>query len=108
MANDTNVVERALKPMSVYPGSLVGWIMDSFDLSMMFLLVPVLADIFFPANYGLAIIGTWSIYTTTFIFRPVGGIIFGRLGDRIGRKNSMVITLFGLGAIIFATGFLPT
>ncbi len=31
--------------------------MDSFDLSMMFLLVPVLTDIFFPANYGLAIIG---------------------------------------------------
>ncbi len=100
--------EAQLKPMSVYPGALVGWIMDSFDLSMMFLLVPVLADIFFPANYGLAIIGTWSIYTTTFIFRPVGGVIFGRLGDRIGRKNSMVITLFGLGIIIFATGFLPT
>ena len=108
MANDTIVNEQAMSPLSVYPGSLVGWIMDSFDLSMMFLLVPVLSEIFFPSNYGLAIIGTWSIYTTTFIFRPVGGIIFGRLGDRIGRKNSMVITLFGLGAIIFATGFLPT
>jgi len=94
--------------MSIYPGALAGWIMDAFDLSMMFLLVPVLATIFFPANFGLAIVGTWSIYTTTFIFRPVGGAIFGRVGDRIGRKKAMVITLTGLGIIIFATGFLPT
>ena len=86
----------------------MGWVMDAFDLSMMFLLVPVLAGIFFPSNYGLAIIGTWSIYTTTFIFRPVGGAIFGRVGDRIGRKNAMVVTLLGLGLVIFATGFLPT
>ncbi len=101
--------DRAIGPWSVYPGALVGWIMDAFDLSMMFLLIPVLAGTFFPAKYFyLAIIGTWSIYTTTFIFRPVGGAIFGRVGDRIGRKNAMVITLLGLGIIIFATGFLPT
>ncbi|GGP21546.1 MFS transporter [Thermocladium modestius] len=92
----------------VYGGSLVGWIMDAFDLSMMFLLVPIMADVFFPAKYGLAIVGTWSIYTTTFIFRPVGGALFGRLGDLIGRKNTMMITLTGLGLIVFATGFLPT
>jgi len=100
--------DKKVTPMSIYPGALAGWIMDAFDLSMMFLLVPVLATIFFPANFGLAIVGTWSIYTTTFIFRPVGGAIFGRVGDRIGRKKAMVITLTGLGIIIFATGFLPT
>ncbi len=82
--------------------------MDAFDLSMMFLLVPIMADVFFPAKYGLAIVGTWSIYTTTFIFRPIGGALFGRLGDVIGRKNTMMITLTGLGLIVFATGFLPT
>ncbi|BAB59211.1 metabolite transporter [Thermoplasma volcanium GSS1] len=96
-----------VNPWSVYPGAIAGWVMDAFNLSMMFLLVPVIADLFFPAHYGLAIIGTWSIYTTTFIFRPVGGLIFGRLGDRIGRKNTMTITLLGLGLITFATGFLP-
>ena len=70
---------KKLMPWKIYPGALIGWVMDAFDLSMMFLLVPVLAAEFFPANYGiLAIIGTWSIYTTTFIFRPVGGAIFGR------------------------------
>ena len=100
---------KKLMPWKIYPGALIGCVMDAFDLSMMFLLVPVLAAEFFPANYGiLAIIGTWSIYTTTFIFRPVGGAIFGRVGDKIGRKKAMVITLLGLGLIIFFTGFLPT
>ncbi len=99
---------RKNRPWSVYPGAMVGWVMDSFDLSMMFLLVPVLADIFFPSNYGLAIVGAWSIYTTTFVFRPVGGAIFGRVGDRIGRRNAMLVTLLGLGSVILATGFLPT
>jgi MFS family permease len=92
----------------IYVGSLIGWVMDAFDLSMMFLLVPVMADVFFPAKYGLAIVGTWSIYTTTFVFRPIGGALFGRLGDRIGRRSTMAITLTGLGLIVFATGFLPT
>ncbi|MCL4331354.1 MAG: MFS transporter [Candidatus Thermoplasmatota archaeon] len=103
----SNQSPTRVNPWSVYPGAIAGWIMDAFNLSMMFLLVPVIANQFFPANDGLAIIGTWSIYTTTFIFRPVGGLIFGRLGDRIGRKNTMTITLLGLGLITFATGFLP-
>ncbi len=101
-------VEEVTITRRVFVGSLAGWVMDAFDLSMMFLLVPVMADVFFPAKYGLAIVGTWSIYTTTFVFRPIGGVIFGRLGDRIGRRNTMVITLTGLGLIVFATGFLPT
>ncbi|MGC8597265.1 MAG: MFS transporter [Thermocladium sp.] len=92
----------------VYVGSLAGWVMDAFDLSMMFLLVPAMADAFFPAKYGLALVGTWSIYTTTFIFRPIGGVLFGRLGDRIGRRTTMMITLTGLGLAVFITGFLPT
>ena len=104
----SNQVREITIARRVYLGSLAGWIMDAFDLSMMFLLVPVMADVFFPAKYGLAIVGTWSIYTTTFVFRPIGGVIFGRLGDKIGRRNTMVITLTGLGIIVFATGFLPT
>lgn len=92
----------------IYIGSLAGWVMDAFDLSMMFLLVPAMADAFFPAKYGLALVGTWSIYTTTFIFRPIGGVLFGRLGDKIGRRATMMITLTGLGLAVFITGFLPT
>ena len=64
MASNGEEVNLAVKSSphlrSIYPGALAGWVMDSFDLSMMFLLVPTLAEVFFPSNYGLALIGTWS------------------------------------------------
>lgn len=96
------------KVVSTYLGALAGWVMDSFDLSMMFLLVPILAGVFFPSSSPYAIAGTLSIYFISLIFRPLGGLVFGRVGDRIGRKASMVITLLGLGITLFLTGFLPT
>ncbi|MHB1830159.1 MAG: MFS transporter [Candidatus Micrarchaeaceae archaeon] len=103
--------ERSQNPKTaklVFPGALAGWTMDAFDLSAMFLLVPVLAAIFFPAGSSYAIIGALSIYFISLVFRPLGGLIFGKVGDRVGRKYSMIITLLGLGTVIFATGLLPT
>lgn len=92
----------------IYPGALLGWVMDAFDLSMMFLLVPTIADLFFPPHTPYAIAGTLSIYFISLVFRPLGGAIFGHLGDKIGRKPSMFITLLGLGLSMFITGLLPT
>jgi len=94
---------------SIFAGSWAGWIMDSYDLSMMFLLIVPMSQVFFPSGQGqLAIIQTLSTYLITFLFRPVGGLIFGSLGDRIGRKRSMIITLIGLGVSVFLTGLIPT
>jgi MFS transporter, MHS family, shikimate and dehydroshikimate transport protein len=56
-------------------------------------------------------IGTLLAYTTFavgFITRPIGGIIFGHLGDRIGRKRMLVLTLLIMGLATFAIGLLPT
>ena len=94
---------------SIFAGSWAGWIMDSYDLSMMFLLIVPMSQVFFPSSQGqLAIIQTLSTYFITLIFRPVGGLIFGSLGDKIGRKRSMIITLIGLGISVFLTGLIPT
>lgn len=62
-----------VNPWKIYPGALIGWMVDGFDLSMMFLLIPILAPQFFPKESPIAIIGTWSIYTMTLVFRPLGG-----------------------------------
>ncbi|WP_291490726.1 MFS transporter [Desulfurella sp.] len=93
---------------TIYFGALAGWILDSFNIGAMFLLIPILASQFFSINSTFAIVGAWSIATTTFVFRPIGGIYFGALGDKIGRKKSMIVTLVGLGLSVFLTGFLPT
>ena len=70
----------------------------------------VFGDIFFsdtlPNGVGtlLAFITLWA----GFLARPIGGIIFGHLGDRIGRKNTLVITLMMMGVATVGIGLLPT
>ncbi len=96
------------RPWSIFGGAIAGWALDSFDLSMMFLLIPTLAGVFFPAATNLAIVSTFSIYFISLVFRPLGGLLFGRVGDRVGRKTAMIITLIGLGIVMFATGLLPS
>ena len=77
------------KLRGIFAGGLSGWILDSYDLSAMFLLVPVIATLFFPAgDLILAIMGAFAIYFISLVFRPVGGLIFGRFADRRGRKKT--------------------
>src|SRR5712692_6172997 len=49
-----------------------------------------------------------STYTVGFLARPVGGVIFGYLGDRVGRKSTLVMTLLLMGVSTLLIGFLPT
>ena len=77
------------KLRGIFAGGLSGWILDSYDLSAMFLLVPVIATLFFPAgDLILAIIGAFAIYFISLVFRPVGGLLFGRFAG----KNKVAIT----------------
>ncbi|WHT16938.1 MFS transporter [Crossiella sp. CA-258035] len=69
----------------------------------------VFPKLFFPSSDPLT--GTLLAFTTYavgFIARPVGGAIFGHFGDRVGRKNVLVITLLLMGVATFAIGLLPT
>jgi MHS family shikimate/dehydroshikimate transporter-like MFS transporter len=53
-------------------------------------------------------IAAFGAFAAGFIARPVGGIVFGHFGDRIGRKSMLVWSLVGMGAATFAIGLLPT
>lgn len=68
----------------------------------------VFGDLFFPSLSPFA--GTLASFATFgigFIARPLGGFVFGHLGDTIGRKTTLVTTLCGMGAATFAVGLLP-
>jgi metabolite-proton symporter len=69
----------------------------------------VFNQIFFPSFEPL--VGTLLAFTTYavgFIARPLGGLIFGHYGDRIGRKNVLVVTLMLMGIATFLIGLMPT
>jgi Sugar (and other) transporter len=69
----------------------------------------VFNELFFPSFEPL--VGTLLAFTTYavgFVARPLGGIVFGHYGDKIGRKNVLVVTLLIMGFATFAIGLLPT
>ena len=69
----------------------------------------VFPKIFFPTgNPAAATIASLATFGVAYVARPVGSFIFGHLGDTIGRKTVLVITLFGMGTATFLIGLLPT
>jgi MFS family permease len=69
----------------------------------------VFPKIFFPTgNPAAATIASLATFGVAYVARPIGSFIFGHLGDTIGRKKVLVITLFGMGSATFLIGLMPT
>jgi MFS family permease len=70
----------------------------------------VFNDVFFPSDMPTALktISSFATFAVGFLLRPLGGIVFGHVGDRVGRKKTLVITLLMMGIASFAIGLLPT
>ena len=90
--------------------SAVGTTIEWYDFFLFGVVTPlVLNKLFFP-NFD-PLVGTLLAYTTFFvgfISRPIGGIIFGHYGDRIGRKTVLILTVLIMGVATFLIGCLPT
>ncbi|HWL96958.1 MAG TPA: MFS transporter [Nocardioidaceae bacterium] len=69
----------------------------------------VFGQLFFPDFSELAgTLAAFATFAVGFIARPVGGLLFGHIGDRIGRKTTLVVTLTMMGLATFAMGLMPT
>jgi metabolite-proton symporter len=69
----------------------------------------IFARLFFPTNDPYAgILASYGTYAVGFAARPIGGIVCGHFGDRIGRKSMLVLTLLIMGIATFLIGLLPT
>lgn len=97
----------------VLAGSMVGTTIEWFD----FFIYAQAAGLIFAAQFfdpvsnenpSLAQIISWASLGISFLFRPLGAILAGHLGDRMGRKPVLVITLLGMGAATTLMGLLPT
>src|SRR5712691_9517435 len=69
----------------------------------------VLNKLFFPTFDPLSgTLASLATYSVAFVARPVGGIVIGHFGDKIGRKSMLVLTLMIMGVATFLIGLLPT
>jgi MHS family proline/betaine transporter-like MFS transporter len=90
-------------------GTAIGNFMESYDFSVYSLVATILAQTFYPGNNSGAgnLIATFGTLAVAFVVRPLGGFIFGPLGDRIGRKPVLLITIALMTLSATATGLLP-
>ncbi len=93
----------------VVVASSVGTVFEWYDFYLYAVLTPFFAPLFFPpGNYTAALLAAFATYAAGFLVRPFGAVIFGRIGDLVGRKYTFLITIFLMGLSTFAVGLLPT
>ena len=89
--------------------SSLGTIFEWYDFYLYAVLAPFFASLFFPAgNDTAALLSAFATYAAGFLVRPFGAIIFGRIGDLVGRKYTFLITIMVMGTSTFLVGLLPT
>lgn len=94
---------------SVILASSVGTLIEWYDFYIFGSLAPIIASQFFPkANPTAALLSTLATFAAGFIVRPFGALVFGRLGDLIGRKYTFLLTLIIMGGSTFAIGLIPS
>ncbi len=85
-------------------GTMIEW----YDFYIFGSLALIMSEVFFPKGDPVwALIKTWALFATGFVVRPFGAIVFGRIGDLIGRKYAFLVTMTIMGLSTFLIGLLP-
>jgi MHS family proline/betaine transporter-like MFS transporter len=106
--DDVTVVESTVLKRAVGAAAL-GNAMEWFDFGVYAYLATTISSVFFPASDGgAALLATLGAFTAAFLVRPLGGLFFGPLGDRIGRKRVLSLTMLLMAAGTLAIGFIPS
>jgi MFS family permease len=93
----------------VIVASSVGTVFEWYDFYLYAILAPFFAGLFFPpGNQTAALLGAFGAYAAGFLIRPFGALIFGRVGDLVGRKYTFLVTIVVMGVSTVLVGFMPT
>jgi len=89
--------------------SSLGTVFEWYDFYLYAVLALFFAALFFPpGNQTAALLSAFAAYAAGFLVRPFGALVFGRIGDLVGRKYTFLITIIFMGASTFLVGLLPT
>src|SRR5271154_1961753 len=89
--------------------SSLGTVFEWYDFYIYATLAPFFAGLFFPpGNATAALLASFATYAAGFLVRPFGALVFGRIGDLVGRKHTFLVTIIVMGLSTAAAGLLPT
>ncbi|WP_426364056.1 MFS transporter [Streptomyces sp. E-08] len=96
-------VRRAVRAASL--GNAMEW----FDFGIYAYLAVTLGHVFFPSgNDTVQLLSSFATFAVAFLVRPLGGMVFGPMGDRLGRKKVLALTMILMAAGTFAIGLIPS
>ncbi|KQX52743.1 MULTISPECIES: glycine betaine/L-proline transporter ProP [unclassified Streptomyces] len=100
---DETAVKRAVTAASL--GNAMEW----FDFGIYAYLAVTLGHVFFPAgNDTVQLLSSFATFAVAFLVRPLGGMVFGPMGDRLGRKKVLALTMILMAVGTFAIGLIPS
>ncbi|MCG7633268.1 MFS transporter [Gordonia McavH-238-E] len=92
-----------------FVATVIGHVIEWFDFAAYALLAVYIGHQFFPnENESMQLIATFATFALTFLFRPLGAVVFGPLSDRIGRLKVLALVLLIMSAATTTIGLLPT
>lgn len=101
---------KASSPLRVAMASFIGTTVEYYDFFIYGTAAAlVFPKLFFPdASPLMGVLLSFATFGVGFLARPLGGVVFGHYGDRLGRKKMLVLSLVGMGAATFLMGLLPS
>ena len=108
--SETTIGPSDPRPVGRINGAgIVGNILEWYDYALYGYLATIIAGQFFPSADPLAgLISTYGVFAIGFLARPIGGALYGIIGDRLGRRRLLAISVVMMGVPTFALGLLPT
>ena len=86
----------------------LGTIIEWYDFSLYVFLAPIYARVFFPGEAGLdGVVVTLALFAVAYLARPVGAVVFGHFGDRIGRRGALLGSASIMAVALLLNGLLP-
>src|SRR5947199_3585664 len=102
------MTRRAYGLPFVITAASAGTIVEWYDFYLYATLTPFLSPLFFPGDNPTAVqLSGFAAYAAGFLVRPFGAVIFGALGDIIGRKYTFLVTITAMGLSTVLMGLLP-
>lgn len=109
MNEDSQAVSSSKTLRSVITASSVGTLIEWYDFYIFGSLAVILSEQFFPkSNPTAGFLFTLATFAAGFVVRPFGALVFGRLGDIVGRKYTFLVTLILMGGSTFVIGLVPS
>jgi MFS transporter, MHS family, proline/betaine transporter len=89
--------------------SMIGNALEWYDFVLYVQFSTIISKLFFPSEDPLtSLLATFGVFAVGFVMRPLGGVLFGRIGDRFGRKSALIFSILMMAIPTALIGFIPT